>query len=194
MNTEFVKCPHCNNLENATFDFCSKCDKGLSDSWKPDAAYVRMRSQKRDAKRRRTGLYVVFALVVLAVIGVFSSLQISGQKYVDDFNASASAQSAADDLRFSGHCSGIQYAVDETTSILAGTATLDEILKVLLKNGNLFQGYSRLVADPDQAGVIQDAGEEMLQLRVELTSGEDTTKTAMWLKSNFLTISSVCRD
>lgn len=197
---ELIDCPHCGGVVNATFTLCPRCGKELRKSsmsklGDANGGELSRRQSERENKAQNLGCLVLIALVVIAVIVGFVSIYNSGKVQIDEFNASASAEAAADDLKFSGNCPGLTYAVDETTATLAGlgdTSTSDDAISILKKNGELFQGYAALVQDVDQASVVRDAGSEMLQLRVALIGGSETQKIAMWLKSDFQTISSVC--
>lgn len=195
---EIIQCPHCDGAVNATFELCPKCGKGLRKDWSAEIEAARAKASKTTSASGHNVAFIVgAALVVICVIAGISSALGSGQKEVDAYYASASAQASANELKFSGYCSGLTLVVDETTNTLAGlgnTSTIADATSVLAKNADLFAGYVALIKDPDQASVVQDAGKEMLQLRVALTQGGETKETAMWLKSNFTTITSVCSN
>jgi hypothetical protein len=121
------------------------------------------------------GMGVLVLLIIAISLATNGSQKAATSSVAEDTTSNVETPVAPVDP-LDGHCAGLTYAIDETTSVLGGggsTSTLDDILSVLKKNGNLFAGYSQLVTEPNAASVIQDASTEMLQIRVGLTTGAD---------------------
>lgn len=185
---EQIICRYCKTQNNSQNIFCSFCNVKLEKETSGESA-------KSSA---RVGWIIAIGLIFLVVIGATISSAVSNKASGNNADSSVTADSEtppAPAAPLDGHCAGLTYAIDETASVLGGggsTSTLDDILTVLKKNGDLFAGYSQLITEPNAAQVVQDMSTEMLQIRVGLTTGANIQKTALVLKSDFDTILSIC--
>jgi hypothetical protein len=183
---EQIICRYCKTQNNAQSTFCSYCNVELD------------KVSEKGGDGARAAWIVAVGVIVLVVIGATFASTISNNsaRNSSDNSVVADAETPPAPVDpLDGHCAGLNYAIDETTSVLGGggsTSTLDDILKVLKKNGDVFAGYSHLITEPNAASVVQDMSTEMLQIRVGLTTGADIHRTALVLQSDFQTIQNIC--
>jgi hypothetical protein len=187
---EQLTCRYCKTKNNSENALCSFCNVEL-DHREPKI------SQKTG--NPRMAWFLVAALSFASVLGfIFAGLASnsgagSPSNSGDEHTSSGSQESPS--IPFNGHCPGLMYAAEETMSVLAGagrTSTVDDVIEILKKNGNLYSGYSLLVSEPNSATIVKDASNEMLQIRVGLSDGGDIRRSALMLKSEFQTIQEMC--
>lgn len=192
-----VVCPHCGAHVDATFDFCSKCSRGLGESWQPDETYLTEKNKVASEKAKLRSIAAVLGAIAIFVVSVFIKIGFDEKHSLDLEQAQAAAQQRIENSKFGGHCSGITYELDETVAkiIDAGVAyTAQDVQDVLSKNAKSLTVYSDLSNKPWQSLLLRKTASQMLILREELIYGRDSSQTSVALKMNFDKIVSVCSE
>lgn len=193
-----MKCPKCQLPNQDWASFCSGCGEKLT----PKARIASSNTVETPGNQEITvnlvqkkqikpiGCFGI-AIIVLIVVALFSSL--SNSNSLDQ--ASSPTPTISQDT--GAYCAILMKSLNEAVVYMgnAGTKyTLEEVSAVLEKRGSaLASGFDiEMAGSPERLAAIQEAGNQLLQIRVNLIEGGDITPAAEAFKVAFDYISATC--
>ncbi len=193
-----MKCPKCQMPNQDWASFCSGCGEKLSPKAKIASSKTAETSGNQEItvnlvekkQMKPIGCFGI-AIIVLVVVALFSSLSNSNS------SEQASSPTPAITQDTGAYCAILMKSLNEAVVYMgnAGTKyTLEDVAGVLEKRGTaLASGFDlEMAGSPDRLAAIREAGNQLLQIRVNLIDGGDITPAAEAFKVAFDYISATC--
>lgn len=191
-----MKCPKCQMPNQKWAAFCSACgeklnaDKTVSvveQKTVPNGSEITINVVEKKAPKKLGCFGVILVIVFVSLI--FSA--ISG-------NSKSETASTPEPTNSQGsYCAILMKSLNESVEYMGNAGTtysIGDVAAVLEKRGSaLATGFDvDMAGSPERLAVIQDAGKQLLQIRVRLLDGGDITPSAEAFKQDFEYIAATC--
>lgn len=196
-----MKCPKCQfpNLKDAVF--CSACGIRLEahqaksgDSVSvPGNSEITINVVEKDKPKKLGCFGIVFLVIIFsAMIGLISNAVNSGSD-----SQSSSVVSATPTQTKGSYCAILMKSLNEAIEYMGNAGskyTVSDVAQVLEKRGNsLVSGFDvEMAGSAERLGWINDAGKQLLQIRVSIVDGGEITSAAEKFKKDYALIAKTC--
>jgi hypothetical protein len=144
-------------------------------------------------------IFLIALVVIIGLVIIGSALGNGGKGSSGSSNASGSSSTdtkAAND--FGGDCMIIKTYINEALQVMGGagtTTTVEDIVPVLKDRGSLLsQGFApEDVGGAENAALLKDAGQALLEIRVALLSNNDIAAPADKFSADSKKILAICK-